>query len=465
MTRSLCMALSSIVLMAGGLLTVAPAAAAAITVRYPDGPGDCASPHTLQECIDSVDAGSTVIITSQVIDGGMSASINKSLTLRASSRSLKPELRGVSVYISTGTAKVTVQDLRFQTLAQVRLMGGSGHEVVLRRLEVGKGSTNSRGMEVTSRVRSSITIQDSYLRSTDHQDEALSLVAEASSGTVDFRVVGNRITGRGNPDSGAGVRLDMLGQGSVRAGIYSNVIWDVSRCYCGAASGVAILPDGAVHASVDIVGNTIERSMTNAIQQRNHMTGDGRLSLDVFDNIFSHHPNGALSLERGAPDSVRLRAGYNAYYGNGPDGLSGLSKGSHNQSAHPRFVDRAGGDLRLRADSKLIDKGLVCTPGGVAGRDASSRFRVTGSSVDLGAYERGAPSATGVVRLGTSGRDVLRGTSGRDILCGYGGDDTLCARDGKGGDWVDGGPGRDRARSDRGDHRRSIEATAPVSAC
>ncbi len=78
----------------------------------------------------------------------------------------------------------------------------------------------------------------------------------------------------------------------------------------------------------------------------------------------------------------------------------------------------------------------------------------------MGAYERGAGSASGVVRLGGSGIDTLVGTSGRDILCGYGDDDKLCAEDGKGGDYVDGGSGRDKARTDPGDIRRSIEAEA-----
>jgi hypothetical protein len=254
----------------------------------------------------------------------------------------------------------------------------------------------------------------------------------------------------------------------MRASIYSNVIWDVARCFCGAAAGVSVLMYGAVKASVDIVGNTIERSRSLGIGQRNDLTGTGHLSLDVFDNIISHAGGGALSLERGEPGSMSVRAGYNAYYGNGSGlggGFDGFSKGTHNQSANPRFVDRGSGDLRLRANSPLIDKGITCSPGGTGGRDASSKFRVAGSSVDIGAYERGAGSTSGVVRLGTSGKDKLSGSSSRDILCGYGGNDTLCARDGKGGDWVDGGSGRDKARYDSGDRRRSIEATAKASAC
>jgi len=455
-------------LLAGNLVTVAPAAAAPTTVRYPDGPGDCASPHTIQECIDSVDAGSTVIVTSEILPGDTSVTIEKSLTLRASSSSRPPHLSFLSIAAGTGSVNVTVQDFKVAFGSRVHLYGGTDHVVKLRRLEVGKGESNARGVEVQSTVRASFAIQDSYVRSTDDQGDALTLFANAPSGLVEFRVVGNRITGRGNSDSGSGVTVYGQGPGSLHADILSNVIWDVGRCFCGAAAGVSVLAYGAVRESVNVVGNTIELSRTLGISQRNNLTGSGHLSLDIFDNIISHASGAAVALERGASGSMTFRAGYNAYYGNGSGlggGFDGLSKGTHNQSANPRFVDRAHGDLRLRADSPLIDKGLVCSPGGTSGRDASSRFRVAGSSVDLGAYERGAPTTSGVVRLRTSGKDTLEGSSSRDILCGYGDNDTLCARDGRSGDWVDGGSGRDRARSDAGDRRRSIEATASASAC
>lgn len=458
-------AIVSGLLMFGNVVTVAPAAAAPTTVEYPTGPGDCASPHTLQECIDSVDAGSTVVITHQIIENGMSsAAIDKSLTLRASNRSLQPELLSVGIVLTSGDEQVTVQDLKLNVGVRVIVSGGAGHEVTLRRLEVGKGVTYSRGIEVEASVRSTITVQDSFMRTDDSQDDALMLFAESPSGLVDFRVVGNRITGHNNPDSGAGVELYLDGPGQVRASVRSNVIWDVARCNCGAASGVAVLPRDAIQATVDVAGNTIERSRTYAIEQRNDLTAGGHLSLDVFDNIISNHDDGAFYLDRGAAGSVAFRAGYNGYYGNTVGSLDGFSRGTHNQSANPRFVDRAAGDLRLRADSPLIDKGQVCSPGGIASTDAAGRHRLAGRSVDLGAYERGAGSASGVVRLGTSGSEKLRGTSGRDILCGFGGDDTLCARGG-GSDWVDGGSGRDKARTDSSDRRRSIEATASSSAC
>lgn len=58
---------------------------------------------------------------------------------------------------------------------------------------------------------------------------------------------------------------------------------------------------------------------------------------------------------------------------------------------------------------------------------------------------------------GGSGRDRLVGSGGRDVFHAGAGRDTLLARDGR-RELVDGGGGRDRARVDRRDMRRSIEA-------
>jgi hypothetical protein len=58
--------------------------------------------------------------------------------------------------------------------------------------------------------------------------------------------------------------------------------------------------------------------------------------------------------------------------------------------------------------------------------------------------------------LGVAGSDRLAGGAGRDVLKGGGGRDTLLARDRR-RDVVLGGPGRDRARVDGIDIRRSIE--------
>ena len=469
-----CLASAALVVM-GLAAGAGPASAGGpTTVSYP---GDCLDTdgHDLQECINSVDPGSTVVLTSEIINEV--AVITKDLTLRATDRSLQPLL----TYLLVQTAEldplqVIVQDIRFSLGVRVNLTQGENHDVRLRRLEVGKGAPNTRGVEIATQVPATVTVEGSYIRSDDRQGDALNMFAEDPDGPVVFRAIGNRINLHGNANSGSGIRVEMQDGGTVRADLMNNTIWDVGRCNCGAASGIAILPYGAIIADINIVGNTIERSSTTAVQQRNGLTGIGRLRLDVFDNIFSHIQNGALYLTSGAPGSLTFRAGYNDYYATGVNSLDGQSKGSNNMSRDPRFVNRVAGNLKLMSSSPLIDKGQVCSPGGVAIQDASGNTRLRGASVDMGAYERGASTATGVARVGTSGANVLTGTSGADILCGYAGndkltgkggpdyfdggsdDDKLCARDGvRGNDRLLGGPGTDRSQRDSGDSQTSVE--------
>ena len=44
------------------------------------------------------------------------------------------------------------------------LPDGSGHQVRLRRLEVGKGESNPQGIKVYAAVPASVTIESSYIR-------------------------------------------------------------------------------------------------------------------------------------------------------------------------------------------------------------------------------------------------------------------------------------------------------------
>jgi Ca2+-binding RTX toxin-like protein len=147
--------------------------------------------------------------------------------------------------------------------------------------------------------------------------------------------------------------------------------------------------------------------------------------------------------------------------------------------------------------SPLIDRGLVCSSGGIADPDAAGRHRLVGRTVDLGAFERGATAPTGIVFVGGSGPDTPLTTDGDDIFCGYGGshglegfsgddyvdggsgadyvaggtgedrifggpgNDRICARDGTGGDFLDGGPGTDGFCANAGDARVSVEFPQP----
>ena len=141
----------------------------------------------------------------------------------------------------------------------------------------------------------------------------------------------------------------------------------------------------------------------------------------------------------------------------------------------------------------MINKGQVCSPGGIANPDAKNLNRLNGSSVDIGAYEQGSGAVTGMILVGDNNSNNQSGTAGADILCGYGGqdlqsgadgndyidggdqndlqlggtgadrmfggkgNDRLCANDGTGTDSIDGGKGTDSYKVDTGDVKKAVE--------
>lgn len=447
----------------------------------------------LQTCVDAAGPGDTIIIQTDDADDQF-VIIDKSMTL-ISGGGVRHTVGAIGIGDGGNVMPidVTIEDLGAGLISAL-FTTVDGNQLTLSDVDVGKGALGA-GVTVTTQRSASIVIERSSVqRHTGSDLEALGLFADPSGGDVSFSVVGNRISDHGNPESGAGIRLGMQGSGTVDADFYNNTIWDVARCNCGAASGLAILPEGLVRADVNVVGNTFERSRTNAIQQRNDLVPGGRLALDVFNNVFAHSRGSALSLETGGASTLAFRAGSNDFFATGGNALDGQSLGVGNLKRDPMFVDRSSGNFALQAGSPLIDRGVVCSPGGVADPDVRGRSRLAGAQVDLGAHERGAGAVNGIVRLGANGGDALTGSSGGDILCGFGGADdlsgrggddfldgglrgdllaggqgaddlygsagadTLCARDGaSGNDRVDGGKGSDGFRADNGDRLRSVE--------
>jgi Ca2+-binding RTX toxin-like protein len=179
----------------------------------------------------------------------------------------------------------------------------------------------------------------------------------------------------------------------------------------------------------------------------------------VFDTIVSNATGPGIQLFSIHPGTLVYRAGFNAVFASGASYLGGRPAGSANLKVDPDYLDRASGDFRLRASSPLIDRGVVCSPGGVANQEAADHARLSGPTVDVGAYEHGAGKASGQAFVGSDGADTLVGTAGADILCGMGGGDVLFGDGGDrgdggdGGDYVDGGEGPDLLFGDGGADR------------
>ncbi len=401
------------------------------------------SPDTLQGCIDGATAGDSIEITTNA-PIAESPSINKTLTLFGSP-GFSPSMLGFQANASSGSISVVVRHLTLANQVLVHFTGGTGHSLTLDDVTITPGNTGFPAVvSIDTSVPAAFTVSRSSLQYTGRFAAGIYLVAEQTSGLVTLTAVGNRISGKGNTAGGAGIEMDVVGAGNVRADLLNDSIWDTDSCTCGAAAGISIYPQGTGTVDVNVVGATIEHSFGAALYVRNSVPAGGHIALDVFNSIFSHAAGSGINLDSsgGAVSRLTLRAGNNDFSANGSANiLEGRSPGAGNLAVGPKFVNVATGDLRLLATSPLLNRGVVCSPGGVANLDAAGNGRLFGKSVDIGAYERGAGAPTGVALVGTSGADTLTGTAGADIICGMGGGDTLSGLGGN--DYLNGGPGND----------------------
>jgi hypothetical protein len=406
-------------------------------------------PGTLQQCIDTHQAGSEIRIetggaVNELIE------IEKDLTLRAVP-GYDPIIDEIRVSAAGPTRDVIVADLRVRRGIEVSANGGSGHSVTIRGVRVVQlpsDPANGDGISFSASVPASFAVLRSRIHTERAQASGISLNAYASSGLVTLRAVANRIDQAGNGGGGSGIDIGGSESGSLRADVMNNVIRRVAGFGGG---GISVSLDETVDAEVNVVGNTVEGSRRHGLLLRNDVVAGGSLALRLFGNVFAWSRGAAIVFDPPG-QGLRFKAGANAFFRNGQtDFLGGRSLGKGNVRADPRFVDRARGDLRLRSSSPLVDRGIVCSPGGIANPDAAGRHRLAGRSTDIGAYEHLGPPVTGIVAVGGEGRDVFDGTDGRDILCGRGGYDKLFGYGGAdyidggaGGEWMDGGAGRDR---------------------
>jgi Ca2+-binding RTX toxin-like protein len=266
--------------------------------------------------------------------------------------------------------------------------------------------------------------------------------------------VGNQVDNHGSSDSGGGILVINSDEGAMRAVLDGNSVWDVGQCGCGASPGIGVEGGGAGGVTIaDVVGNTIDHAQVVGLFVDVDDNGPGPqrlLTVHAFDNVVTHAVE-PLAINDVTPSRIGFDAGTSDYFADGTSGLSGHSSGTGNLAVDPRYYDAPFGNLRLKATSPLIDRGLVCSPGGIENLDAAGHGRLSGDGVDLGAFELGAEPPTGVALVGTSAANTLSGTAGDDILCGMGGGDTL--KGGAGDDWIDGGTGADRVAGGTGADR------------
>jgi Ca2+-binding RTX toxin-like protein len=449
---------------------------------------------TLQACITGVASGDEVLVDQ---DGAISESIsitNKSLALVAAN-GVHPVVESLIIRKDVGDdpVDVTVRGIGDAHSLLVSLSKGPGSTITLDHVSA-VGSSADPGVYAVVYVESTISVLHSHVSTTGYYPP-IDLTSPNGNGEhLRYDVIGDVVTAHGDPGSSAGIYLGATDAGSLTANVFGNAIWDVGRGSTDPTSfALYLYARDTGFANFNVVGNSIDKvTRAGGVYADNQVNSGNRFSLDLFDNVIASTKGAAVTTHTTGPGTLALRAGHNDFYANGAAShTEGHSLGSNLRVA-PGFVDAGTGNLRLRSSSRLIDKGQVCTPGLLGPTDAAGHDRLHGSSVDIGAYERGA-GAPGLVLLGTGTADTLDGGAGNDILCGYGGsdhlnggggadwvdggtggdrikggsgkdrllggagDDTLCGKDGAGGDRLDGGPGKDRYNADRGDIRISVE--------
>jgi hypothetical protein len=412
-------------------------------------PGTCPG-TTLQDCIDGAAGGDTIeIATDDPVNEAVT--IDHSLTIRPAS-GFHPTVLLMAVGDgSSGTLGVFLQDLSVPRGVVVLLSAGAGHIVALRHLTVDPGRSSEPGVLFDLRVPSTVDLTNSTIRAKGNDADQVAVSTSNPSGLVTFRAVGNRLFGDGTPNGGGGFSLETSKPGSILAQFDNNSVWNVRSC-CGAQAGLSVHPRGSGHVDVDAVGNTFDHGGFIGLEVRNDLLATGHVSVDVFDDVFSNNRGAAIDIESIHKPTVEFREGHSDFFANGSlTVLEGHALGSGNLAVNPRFAKPGAGGLALTASSPLIDRGVVCSPGGVASPDAARHARLAGRSVDMGAFERGAVPPTGLVVVGDGSADFLDGTSGADILCGMRGNDTIHGEGGR--DYLDGGLGGDVLFGDPGPDR------------
>jgi hypothetical protein len=484
-----------------GMTAPSPANAAGTTWLFPSTDCPLAADHGLQDCIDKTASGDTIVITADALAAN-GAQISHSLTMRAEA-GLDPTLDDLGVSDTGNTAPITVSvtGLTFSDIF-LNFSDVDGNSVSLHNVNaIQVPGFTDYPVEMFAARSGTFRYVHGSLRNGTNEGYGVLLYA-TNSAQLNAWVIGTHYRDVATNGGDTAIAAESEGTSTLDAHVYNNDIFEAGGSSAGAASGIFADASNTSRLSVDIVGNTIDRSRAKAtpgadidgIEVRNDLTGAGSLDVRIFDNVLSQNTGVGISLPTGSDQSFSL--GYNDFWKNGEGDADGVSDlGPHNLHVDPMYVDPADGNLHLRAGSPVIDAGQVCSPGGVANPDAANNARLEGASVDLGAYERGSSPPTGVVRLGTNKADTLTGTPGADILCGYGGpdhlsggpggdyldggaaadvltggpgpdrmfggfgNDRLCAKDGSGTDLVDGGPGSDVARTDPTDRKVSIEGT------
>jgi Ca2+-binding RTX toxin-like protein len=400
-------------------------------------PGNCPGTASLQACIDSVNPGDGIRIDTDDLSTD-AVTIHNSVHLSASS-GFHPKLAAAAVVDDGGAPiSVSLQGLAFSNAIQLTLSAQSGDVVTLDHVAA---TDVHYPLYADVQVAATLNVTNSHFHiGSGHEGIGMAITTTAALLTA--HIVGNTVDGRGETATGPGIQFYGGGTGAFDAQIANNVISRVGSSQAGFATSILLWVNGSTAASRgQVVGNTLDHAPDGLAVSSQPGTG-GHLGVTSFNNVITNISKTALYAVSDAKADLSYVAGYNDFYRDASNFLSGYSAGTHNLHVAPAYVDAGSGNYRLRSTSPLTNAGMTCSPAGIAAPDAQGNDRVSGHRVDIGAYERGASQTSGQAFVGTSAADTFTGGPGNDVLCGYGGGDTLTGAGGA--DYIGGGPGADQ---------------------
>lgn len=393
------------------LTAVGQRATHAATLTYPGSP-PCDT--TLQACIDGAAPGDTVeIATNSPVDENIA--IAKSLTLTAAD-GFNPVIGGGATArrvdvrdAGEGGGPVTIVLHRLiLSNAQVTpfFRDDSGHSFVLTDSSVSYNpDTNSdSAVRASANAPSTFLIRNNVISSSG---DGIALFTNLEDGAASFTVMGNRLTTGKPPESQTGIKVDFrFGAGTATVNLYSNVIYGVGDCNCGAPSGIRVRTLESVDATVSIINNTIDD-----VQSPGNGTGikidepedSSLLTANIFNNVVTRASGAGIWLPR-ATGQLSVNNGYNDFYDNAlPNQFGGYTPGPSTLNVDPMYVNPnppiialaaqpvpvpiTGFDFHLKQGSPVIDAGTGNPAGGLPDLDADGNLRIAGTTVDMGAYE------------------------------------------------------------------------------
>jgi hypothetical protein len=363
-------------------------------------PGAAPCNGTLQACIDGVPAGSVIVMVNSVADENIE--ISKSLTLQSAPGKVGVIGAGFTprdIFIHDFTADgdhlvVQLRDLVVNGSVSVRLQADAGHEVTVRGCSIRNEalSNSASGIDLDVRVPATIVADANDIET---NGDGIALLTVSGSGAISATLSGNRITAVTPAVSANGVDLDLRGAGTVEAYLYSNLIYGVTGCNCGGATGIGVSVTGTLAASVGIVNNTLDdmQASSEGIEIQPPQ-GGGTASVSIFNNIVTHTTSIPLFLPP-LTAGLLVTSGYNDFFANSSvPNYGGYPAGAGTVSVDPQYVSPALADYHLQDLSPLVDAGTPLPLGGLPAKDADGRPRTIGGAPDLGAFEVPEPAAT-----------------------------------------------------------------------